>query len=104
MGPLGAAVALVSSDIIAQFGVLFFIVVSETLKHPIRHALLLMTMMVMIVSAGVAIGAAIRYLVPGEGIAHFLIECTLWLVAVALLASPLASRPFRNRLVEAIPH
>ena len=104
MGPLGAAVALVSSDIIAQFGVLFFIIVNETLKHPIRHVLLLMTMMVIIVSAGVAIGVAIRYLVPGEGIAHFLIECALWLFAVALLASPLASRSFRNRLVEAIPN
>jgi len=42
-------------------------------------------------------------LLPGLGIAHFLIECALWLVAAALLASQLANRPFRNRLAEAIP-
>jgi O-antigen/teichoic acid export membrane protein len=103
LGPLGAAVALVSSDIIAQFGVLFFVIVSETLRHPMRHMLLLLAIMLTIVSIGVATGMAIRYLVPGVGIVHFVIECTLWLVAVAVLASPLASRSFRNRLIEAIP-
>ena len=30
-----------SSDIIAQFGVLFVIIVGETLRHPVRHALFL---------------------------------------------------------------
>jgi O-antigen/teichoic acid export membrane protein len=104
LGPLGAAIALVSSDIIAQFGVLFFVIVGETLKHPVRHTLLLMAMMVVIVSGGVAIGAGIRYLLPGTGIVHFLVECMLWLVAVALLASPLANKPLRNRLEQAIPH
>jgi O-antigen/teichoic acid export membrane protein len=102
MGPLGAAIALVSSDIIAQFGVLFFVIVGETLKHPIRHALLLMAMMVVIVSGGVAIGFAIRYLLPGTGITHFLIECTLWAGAVALIASPLAKQPLRRRLEAAV--
>jgi hypothetical protein len=34
---------------------------------------------------------------------HFLSECTLWLVAVALLGSPLANKPLRHKLVEAIP-
>jgi O-antigen/teichoic acid export membrane protein len=103
MGPLGAAVALVSSDIIAQSGVLLFVIVTETLRHPIRHMLLLMVMMVIIVAVGVSIGAAIRYLTPGAGIGHFMIECTFWLVAVAVLASPLAIKPIRDRLVEAIP-
>ncbi len=45
LGPLGAAIALVASDLIAQFGVLFVIIVSETLKHPLRHVLLLIAMM-----------------------------------------------------------
>jgi O-antigen/teichoic acid export membrane protein len=103
LGPLGAAVALVSSDIIAQFGVLSFVIVGETLRHPIRHTLLLMAMMVTIVSVGAAIGAVIGYLLPGAGIPHFLIECTLWLVAVAMLASPLANKPLRNKLAQAIP-
>ena len=103
LGPLGAAIALVSSDIIAQSGVLFVIIAGETLKHPIRHALLLIAMMTAIVSAGVAVGAAIRYLLPGAGIPHFLMECTLWLAAAALLASPLLSKGLRDRLVAATP-
>jgi len=103
LGPLGAAIALVSSDLIAQFGFLFIIIVSETLRHPIRHTLFLIAMMVTIVPGGAAIGAAIRYLLPGTGVTHFLIECMLWLAAVALLASPLVKKPLRDKLVEAIP-
>ena len=103
LGPLGAAIALVSSDLIAQFGVLFFIIVGETLKHPIRHTLFLLAMMVTIVSGGAAIGAVIRYFLPGSGVMHFLVECTLWLVAAAVLASPLAKKPLRDKLVDAIP-
>jgi O-antigen/teichoic acid export membrane protein len=103
LGPLGAAIALVSSDLIAQFGILFIIIVNETLKHPIRHTLFLMAMMVTIVSGGAAIGAGIRHFLPGSGVVHFLVECTLWLVAVALLASPLAKKLVRDKLVEAIP-
>jgi O-antigen/teichoic acid export membrane protein len=103
MGPLGAAIALVASDIIAQSGVLFVVIVGETLKHPMRHALLLIAMMAIIVSAGVAVGAAIRYLLPGSGIPHFLVECTLWLAAAALIVSPLLSRSLRDRLIAAVP-
>jgi len=103
MGPLGAAIALVSSDVIVQFGILFIIIVGETLEHPVRHVLFLIAMMVTIVSAGVAVGGTIRHLLPGTGIAHFLIECVLWLVAVALLGSPLANKPLRNRLIVSIP-
>ena len=103
LGPLGAAIALVSSDIVAQFGVLFFIIVGETLRHPIRHALLLIAMMTTIVSVGVAVGAAIRQLLPGSGIPHFLIECTLWLAVAALIASPLMSKGLRDRLIAAMP-
>jgi len=103
LGPMGAAIALVSSDVVAQLGVLFFIIIGETLRHPVRHALLLVAIMVTIVSAGVAIGVVIRDLLPGTGIPHFLIECAMWLAAVALLASPLANRWLRHTLVEAIP-
>jgi hypothetical protein len=40
---------------------------------------------------------------PGAGLIRFAGECTLWLVAVALLASPLAKASFRDRLIAAIP-
>ena len=103
LGPLGAAVALISSDVIAQFGVLFVVVLRETLRHPIRHTLLLIMIMVTVVSAGAAVGETIRYLLPGAGPVHFLLECMLWLVAVAVLASPLANKPLRNGLEQVIP-
>ncbi len=80
LGPLGAAVALISSDIIAQFGVLFVVVLRETLRHPIRHTLFLIMIMVTVVSAGAAIGETIRYLLPGAGPVHFCLNarCGLW--------------------------
>jgi O-antigen/teichoic acid export membrane protein len=102
-GPLGAAIALVSSDIIAQLGVLFFIIVRETLEHSIRHVVFLVVIMVTVVSAGAAIGMLIQYLLPGTGVAHLVIECVIWLAAAALIASPLANTSLRNRLVNAIP-
>lgn len=104
LGPMGAAIALVSSDLIAQFGILFVVVVRGTLQHPLRHALLLAATMTAIVLIGAAVGGTIRYLLPGTGVAHFLLECALWLVTVAVLASPLASKRLRDRLEQSIPH
>jgi O-antigen/teichoic acid export membrane protein len=103
MGPLGAAIALVASDIIAQLGILFAIIVFDTLKRPLRHVALLFAIMLTIVPAGAGLGALIGHLLPGAGIGHFLAECTLWLLAVALLAAPLARRAVRDRLIAAIP-
>ena len=103
LGPLGAAIALVSSDIIAQSGFLFVIMVGETLRHPVRHTLFVLAIMVTVVSVGAAVGSAVRYLLPGTGIARFVAECALWLVLVALLGSPLANKSLRGRLVESIP-
>jgi hypothetical protein len=37
------------------------------------------------------------------GIVHFLAECTLWLIVVAVMAAPLASKAVRERLIAAIP-
>ncbi len=103
LGPLGAAIALISSDTVAQAGFLFFIIVGGVLKRPLRHAALLAAMMAVVLAAGVAIGEAIQYLLPGLGILHFLVECTLWLFAVAALASPLLSKALREKLTAAIP-
>jgi cadmium resistance protein CadD (predicted permease) len=83
--------------------VLFIIIVGETLSHPIRHTLFLIAMMVTIVAGGAAIGAMIRHFLPGSGVMHFLVECMLWLVAAALLASPLAKKTLRDKLAKAIP-
>jgi O-antigen/teichoic acid export membrane protein len=102
LGPLGAAIALVSSDLIAQTGVLSFVIVSETLRHPVRYALFLLGTMVAILSAGAALGMVIRNLVPGSGAAHFVIECSVWLIVAAAVASPVAHRGIRKRLIAAL--
>ena len=104
LGPMGAAVAVIASDIAVQSGILSTFMMRETLQHPIRHASILIAVMATVVPAGAAIGEALRYLLPGAGVTHFVAECTLWLVAIALLASPLTNRPLRTRLVEAASH
>jgi O-antigen/teichoic acid export membrane protein len=104
LGPLGAAIALVSSDIVAQFGVLFFVIAKETLKHPIGHALFLVAGTAIILSVGIVTGTIVQHLLPGTGVIHFLLECTLWLIVTAIFASPLASKNLRDRLVAAIPY
>ena len=103
MGPLGAAIALVASDIVAQLGILFAIVIADTLSRPLRHVVLLLAIMLTIVPVGAGLGTLIGRLVPGAGIVHFLGECTLWLMVVALLAAPLANKAVRERLIAAIP-
>jgi hypothetical protein len=48
-------------------------------------------------------GTVIHSWMPGTGLVRFAGECALWLVVVALVASPLASAQLRNRLIAEIP-
>ena len=104
LGPLGAAISLTSGDILAQLGILFSVLLVQTLKSPLRHAALLFGMMLAVVGAGLAMGAAARYIVPGTGFVHLVLQCCIWLAGIALIASPLTSRALRNRLIQSIPH
>ncbi|MCP3388299.1 hypothetical protein NLM27_05830 [Bradyrhizobium sp. CCGB12] len=103
LGPLGAALAVVASDILVQFGLLALMVMRQTLHHPFRHIAFLMLMAGAIVASGWLIGQAITVLVPGSGLIHFVVECAIWLAAVGLLASPLLSTALRERLRALIP-
>ncbi|GAA0029510.1 MATE family efflux transporter [Bradyrhizobium ottawaense] len=103
LGPLGAALAVVASDILIQFGLLALIVMRQTLHHPFKHIAFLMLMAVIIVGAGWLIGQAIIALLPGSGLVHFIVECAIWLAAVGMLASPLLSTTLRERLRALIP-
>jgi O-antigen/teichoic acid export membrane protein len=103
LGPLGAALAMVASDVLVQFGFLTLSVLGGILRHPFRHIGLLAAISALVVMSGWAAGIAIRSLVPGSGAVHFGVECAIWLMAAALLASPLAVRRFRDALVAAIP-
>jgi O-antigen/teichoic acid export membrane protein len=103
MGPLGAATAVVASDLLVQFGLLGFIILGQTLRHPFRHVAFLAMAMILVTSAGCSLGSIIRWWMPGTGLLRFAAECTLWLIVVALVASPLANRGLRNKLISTIP-
>jgi len=75
MGPLGAAIAIVASDLLVQFGLLTLGIVGGVLRHPRRHIALLAVISVLVVVSGWGMGAVIRWHVPGSGAVHFVIEC-----------------------------
>ena len=103
MGPLGAAIAVVASDLLIQFGLLGLTIIGQTLRQPFRHVAFVALVMVVVTSAGWALGTIIRSWVPGAGLLRFACECTLWLIVVALVASPMLRANLRNRLIAAIP-
>ena len=103
MGPLGAAVAVVASDLSIQCGVLAFVIIGQTLQHPLRHVGFLAAMMFAVTLAGWALGAAIRLALPWTGPARFFAECAIWLLVAAVAASPLAVGRIRERMIAAIP-
>ena len=103
IGPLGAAIAIVASDLLVQFGLLALIIMRQTLKHPFRHIAFLAMVAAVVTLSGWGVGTAIRWLVPWTGALRFIVECMLWLVVVALIASPLSSKRLRDRLIAEIP-
>lgn len=103
LGPLGAAIAIVASDLLVQFGILALIIMRQTLQRPLRHVVFLVTVIAVVTPVGWGVGTAIGLLVPWTGPVHFVIECTIWLAAVALIASPLTSKGLRDKLIAAIP-
>jgi O-antigen/teichoic acid export membrane protein len=103
MGPLGAAAAVVASDLLIQFGLLGLIIIGQTLRRPLLHVVFLAALMVLVTSAGWALGISIRSLAPGTGLTAFVVECALWLVVVLAVASPLANARLRARLDASLP-
>lgn len=103
LGPLGAALAVVASDVLVQFGLLARVIMEQTLRHPLRHLACLALAAVTIVAAGWLIGLAITSFMPGSGLVHFVLACAIWLAVVGALASPLLSRALRLRLKALIP-
>jgi O-antigen/teichoic acid export membrane protein len=102
-GPLGVAIAVVASDLLIQFGLLGIIIIKQTLQRPLLHLAFLAAVMIAVTLTGWGLGTAIRLALPWTGPPRFIAECALWLVVVALAASPLASASFRNRLIAVIP-
>ena len=102
-GLLGAAIAVVASELLIQFGVLGRIIMQRTLQHPLRHVVFLAAVMISVTLAGWALGTAIRLAIQLTGPIRFFAECGLWLAVVAAAASPLSIESVRARLAAAIP-
>jgi hypothetical protein len=79
------------------------IMTRQTLQQPFRHLAFLAAIMVSVTLVGWGLGLIIRFLVPGSGLTKFVVECTTWILFVAVLASLIARTDFRNRLIAAIP-
>ena len=103
MGPLGAAVAVIASDLLIQFGLLGIIILRQTLQRPFAHVAVLVALMVAVTLCGWGLGAVIRSLLPWAGLTRFVAECVLWLCLVGVIASPLASARLRDVLAAKIP-
>ena len=103
LGPLGAAVAIVDERSVDSIRLADIVIIRQTLQHPLRHVLFLAAVMIAIMLSGWGLGIAIRSATPWTGPAHFVAECMLWLLVVAVAASPLAFESVRARLTAAIP-
>lgn len=103
LGPLGAALAVIASDIVVQFGLLTLVIMWQTLRNPLRHITFLMLTAAGIVAPGWLIGFAITALLPGSGLVHFVLECAIWMAVVGGLASPLLNTALRERLRALVP-
>jgi O-antigen/teichoic acid export membrane protein len=103
LGPLGVALAIVGSDVLAQLGWLTLDMMRQTLKRPFEHAVFLVALVAAVTLGGWSLGIVIRGMIPGTGVFHLVSECTLWLLGVVMLASPLSNQAIRDRLAAAIP-
>jgi O-antigen/teichoic acid export membrane protein len=102
-GSLGAAVAIVASDLLIQFGVLTMIVLRQTLHQSVRHVMFLIFVMITVIAFGWIVGFLISSLIGKGGLVKFVLECAIWLIVVGVLASPLANAKVRAYLDAAIP-
>jgi hypothetical protein len=102
-GPRGAAIAVVASDLLIQFGLLGFIIIRQTLQRPYRHIAFLATLMILVIILGWVLGAMIRSWIPAVGLTRFIGECTIWLLVVVAIASLITKQGLRNKFIAAIP-
>ena len=103
LGALGAAFAMVSCDVLVQLGWLTADVLRQTLKRPFEHIAFLVAVIAVVTLSGWSLGMVIHLAVPGTGLMRLVGECALWLLVVALVASPLQNGELRSRLIAIIP-
>jgi O-antigen/teichoic acid export membrane protein len=103
LGPLGAAIAIVLSDVLVQFGFLGFIIICQTLRRPFQHLAFLAIVAAVVTLSGWGAGVVIRRLMPGIGLIHLVLQCTVWGVAAGATASLFATKRIRGEFSTMIP-
>jgi O-antigen/teichoic acid export membrane protein len=103
LGVLGAAIAIVLSDLLIQMGVLGVIVMRQTLQNTFRHLLFIGLVAATIIVLGYGLGAVIRSSLPLAGFPRLVSESVLWLLAVCLVAGVVWTSRIRARLLASIP-
>jgi O-antigen/teichoic acid export membrane protein len=103
LGPLGAAAAIVASDLLVQFGLLTLVIMRQTLEHPYRHLMFLVWVMVATIVAGWGLGILIRSTIPLTGMPGFVAECAIWLAVAGVAAMPLLIGNVRAKIIAIIP-
>lgn len=103
LGVLGAAIAIVLSDLLIQMGVLGSILMRQTLQNAFRHLLFSGIVATVIIVLGYGLGAVIRSSLPLAGFPRLVGESVLWLVAVCLVAGVVWTRRIRATLMASVP-
>jgi hypothetical protein len=102
-GLLGAALAIVGTDLCIQAGGLGLAVLRETLEHPVKHVAFLMLVGTLVLTSGWGAGIIIRDSAREVAVGRFLVECIVWLFVVCIVAGPFLKRTMRVRLIALIP-
>lgn len=104
LGPLGAAIAIVATDVLVLFGLLGLTVIWQTLERPLLHLIFLAAALLLVTVVGLGLGYLIRDLLPGNGLLRFVLECALWLICVSPGALAVLNPRLRGRLAQIVPH
>jgi O-antigen/teichoic acid export membrane protein len=101
-GTLGAALAIVATDLAIQSGLLA-VVVKGVLRRPLKHFAFVALVNGLVVAVSWGIGIAIGTAMPGGTALHFFLECAGWLLALGVIVGLLQIKPVRTRVGNLIP-
>jgi O-antigen/teichoic acid export membrane protein len=102
-GVLGAAVALVTGDILVQVGILAMTITKRVLVRPLAHIAFILLVGASVIGIGWLLGVLILSSVPAPSLGHFVIGASVWggVMCVPLIA--LRNSRLRNWLAAIIP-
>jgi hypothetical protein len=102
-GVLGAAAALVISDLVVQIGVLAVLINRKILKRPLTFIIFMLLVGALIISVSWLLGLSVKMFLPVDTFPHFMLATGIWTVLVGGLLLPLANARLRAWLDSALP-